>query len=178
MGGVGQEARVGTGYDSHRFAEGQRLILGGVDIPYHLGLQGHSDADAVAHALTDALLGAAALGDIGTHFPPSDEKWRGADSMHLLAQTVLVLRKAGFTPAQVDVTVICEAPPIGPHVPAMRERLAAVLGVGIGSVSVKGKTNEGMGWIGRGEGIAVIAVALLDHMEPMDAFLAQERAGD
>ncbi|HEV2150681.1 MAG TPA: 2-C-methyl-D-erythritol 2,4-cyclodiphosphate synthase [Longimicrobiaceae bacterium] len=170
--------RIGHGYDSHRFAEGRRLILGGVEIPHDRGLAGHSDADAVTHAVTDALLGASGLGDIGRHFPPSDPRWKDADSMQLLGRVVRLLEGRNYQPVNVDVTVVAEAPRVGPHADAMRERLAAVLGISPEHVSVKGKTNEGMGWIGRGEGIAVFAVALLDHMEPMDAFLARERAGD
>ena len=156
--------RAGIGYDSHRFAEGRRLVLGGVVIPHEHGLAGHSDADAVAHAVTDALLGAAALGDIGRHFPPSDDRWQGADSMGLLERAVHLLSGHGFTPANVDVTVICESPKIGPHVEAMRERLAAALHIPAGAVSIKGKTNEGMGWIGRGEGIAALAVAVITRV--------------
>ncbi|HEX2190868.1 MAG TPA: 2-C-methyl-D-erythritol 2,4-cyclodiphosphate synthase [Longimicrobiaceae bacterium] len=170
--------RIGHGYDSHRFAEGRRLVLGGVEIPSERGLDGHSDADAVAHAVTDALLGAAGMGDIGRHFPPSDAQWKDADSMQLLARVVRLLEGRNFQPVNVDVTVVAEAPKIGPHADGMRERLAAVLGISPGHVSVKGKSNEGLGWIGRGEGIAVFAVALVDSMEPMDAFLARERAGD
>lgn len=154
--------RVGIGYDSHRFADGRRLLLGGVLIPHERGLAGHSDADAVAHAVTDALLGAAGLGDIGAHFPPTDERWRDADSIRLLQQAVGLVRERGFAPVNVDVTVVCEAPRIGPHAPAMRARLASVLGLAPDAVSVKGKSNEGMGWIGRGEGIAAMAVALVD----------------
>ena len=154
--------RVGTGYDSHRFAEGRRLILGGVEIPHPLGLVGHSDADAVAHAVTDALLGAAAMGDIGAHFPPEDEAWRDADSIQLLERAVVLLRGGGYRPLNVDVTVVCEAPRIGPHVESMRERLSSALGVQTAAVSVKATTNEGMGWIGRGEGIAALAVATIE----------------
>lgn len=153
--------RVGIGYDSHRFAEGRRLVLGGVVIPHDRGLDGHSDADAVAHAVTDALLGAAALGDIGSHFPPSDARWRDADSMELLERVVALVRERGFDPANVDVTVICESPRIGPHAPAMRARLARALDLPSEAVSIKGKSNEGLGWIGRGEGVAAIAVASL-----------------
>jgi 2-C-methyl-D-erythritol 2,4-cyclodiphosphate synthase len=151
--------RAGIGYDSHRFADGRRLVLGGVVIPHPRGLAGHSDADVVAHAVTDALLGAAALGDIGAHFPPDDDAWRDADSIGLLARAAAVVAEAGFEPGNVDVTVVCEAPRIGPHVEAMRARLAGALGLDPGAVSVKGTTNEGMGWIGRGEGIAALAVA-------------------
>lgn len=153
--------RVGIGYDSHRFAEGRRLVLGGVVIPHARGLSGHSDADAVAHAITDALLGAAALGDIGAHFPPGDDAWRDADSLVLLARATELVRQAGFRPVNVDVTVICETPPIRPHVGAMRDTLAGALQLDPAAVSIKGKTNEGMGWIGRGEGIAAMAVAAL-----------------
>lgn len=155
--------RTGIGYDSHRFTEGRPLVLGGVIVPHPQGLAGHSDADAVAHAVTDALLGASALGDIGTHFPPDDDAWRDADSIALLATAVRHVHEAGFRPVNVDVTVICEAPAIRPHAPAMRARLAAALGLEPTAVSIKGKTNEGMGWIGRGEGIAAMAVATLVH---------------
>jgi 2-C-methyl-D-erythritol 2,4-cyclodiphosphate synthase len=153
--------RAGIGYDSHRFAEGRRLILGGVEVPHDRGLAGFSDADAVSHAVTDALLGAAALGDIGTHFPPGDEEWRDADSIELLERAVSRVREAGFRPVNVDVTVVCEAPRLAPHIAAMRERLAGALGLENGAVSVKATTNEGMGWIGRGEGIAAMAVAVI-----------------
>lgn len=157
--------RVGTGYDSHRFAEGRKLILGGVEIPHTHGLSGHSDADAVAHAVTDAMLGAAALGDIGTHFPPTDATYKNADSIELLRKANELLEAKGYQVVNVDVTVICEAPKIGPFAGAMRERLAGALGIGAKHVSVKGKTNEGMGWIGRGEGIAVMATALISTVE-------------
>jgi 2-C-methyl-D-erythritol 2,4-cyclodiphosphate synthase len=153
--------RTGIGYDSHRFAEDRALVLGGVAIPHPFGLAGHSDADAVAHAVTDALLGACALGDIGTHFPPDDETWRDADSLALLQRAVLLVAEAGFRPVNVDVTVVCERPAIRPHAPAMRARLATALGLEPAAVSIKAKTNEGMGWIGRGEGIAALAVATL-----------------
>ncbi len=153
--------RIGTGYDSHRFAEDRPLILGGVTIPDHAGLTGHSDGDAVGHAIIDAILGAAAAGNVGSHFPPSDDTWKDADSMDLLGKAVEVVRAQDYQVVNVDVTVVCESPKIGPHVEAMRERLGEALGVGPGGVSVKGKTNETMGWIGRGEGIAVHAVALI-----------------
>ncbi len=156
--------RIGVGYDSHRVAPGRRLVLGGVEVPHALGLAGHSDADALAHAVTDAVLGAAALGDIGAHFPPSDERWRDADSLELLRRAVALAAAAGWAVGNVDVTVICEAPRLGAHVPAMRERLAAALGVAAGAVSIKAKTNEGMGWVGRGEGLAAMAVALLQPL--------------
>jgi 2-C-methyl-D-erythritol 2,4-cyclodiphosphate synthase len=161
--------RVGTGYDSHRFEDGRPLILGGVHIPDHAGLSGHSDGDAVAHAVIDAILGAAAAGDVGSHFPPSDDRWKGADSMELLATAVHVLESFNYQVVNVDVTVVCESPRIGPHAEAMRRRLGEVLRVGPGAVSVKGKSSEGMGWIGRGEGIAVHAVALIDSIGGFDA---------
>lgn len=157
--------RVGQGYDSHRFAEGRRLVLGGVEIPFEKGLIGHSDADAVAHAVTDALLGAVALGDIGTHFPPSDPRWKDADSIELLRSATALLTERNYQVVNVDVTVICEAPRIGPHTAAMRERLAEAIGIESDQVSVKATTNERMGWIGRGEGIAAMAVALVDRLE-------------
>lgn len=161
--------RVGTGYDSHRFVQGRELVLGGVRIPDHPGLQGHSDGDAVAHAVIDALLGAAAAGDVGSHFPPTDEAWKDADSMELLRRSVHVLESRNYQVVNVDVTVVCESPRIGPWADAMRQRLGEVLRVGPSAVSVKGKSNEGMGWIGRGEGLAVHAVALIDSMGGFDA---------
>jgi 2-C-methyl-D-erythritol 2,4-cyclodiphosphate synthase len=154
--------RVGIGYDSHRFADRRKLILGGVTIPHLQGLSGHSDADAVAHALTDAVLSAAGLGDIGTMFPPTDPQWRDANSIELLRQAYLRAVEAGLNFVSADVTIIIERPRLASYVDAMREKLAAALVSGASSVSVKTKTNEGMGWIGRGEGIAVIAVALLE----------------
>jgi 2-C-methyl-D-erythritol 2,4-cyclodiphosphate synthase len=154
--------RVGIGYDSHRFAEGQPLILGGVTIPWPRGLAGHSDADAVAHAVTDALLGAAALGDIGRHFPDTDPRWKNADSIGLLRAAREIVRGHGVIPRQVDVTVIMEAPRIAAHAAGMAVNLAAALGIAPAMVSVKGKTNEGMGFVGRGEGVAVIAVATVE----------------
>ena len=153
--------RVGIGYDSHRFAAGRRLILGGIVVPHTLGLHGHSDADAIGHAITDAILGAAALGDIGRLFPDTDPQWKDADSMLLLAEAHLRVQAAGWVLNQADVTVIAQAPKLAPHIPAMEDRLAAVLGVGSGTISIKAKTNEGMGFLGRGEGIAVLAVATL-----------------
>jgi 2-C-methyl-D-erythritol 2,4-cyclodiphosphate synthase len=157
--------RVGFGYDSHRFEPGRRLVLGGVEIPGETGLGGHSDADVVAHALTDAILGAVGLGDIGTHFPPSDERWRDADSLELLRRAVDLAGGENYQVVNVDVTVVCERPRIGPHALTMRERLGAALGIGPRHVSIKGKTNEGMGWIGRGEGVAAFAVALVDSID-------------
>jgi 2-C-methyl-D-erythritol 2,4-cyclodiphosphate synthase len=157
--------RVGIGYDSHRFAAGRPLILGGVRIPHDLGLTGHSDADAVAHALTDAILGAAGAGDIGQHFPDTDPQWKDADSLALLEAAHLVVRARGWTLRQADVTVITEQPKLGPHVAAMAEALAVRLCVTAADISVKAKTNEKMGFIGRGEGLAALAVATLGVWE-------------
>ncbi len=158
--------RVGIGYDSHRFASDRPLILGGVTIPHSAGLTGHSDADAVAHAVADAMLGAAALGDIGRLFPDTDPTYQGADSMMLLAAVRDRLRVNGWRLQQVDVTVVAEAPKLAPHVAAMQARLADVLDVTADSVSIKAKTNERMGFIGRGEGIAVMAVATIVAAAP------------
>jgi len=153
--------RVGIGYDSHRFTADRPLILGGVAIPEGPGLVGHSDADAVAHAVIDALLGAAALGDIGSHFPDTDPRWRDADSLALLSHAYSLVRDAGFRLANADVTVLLERPRLHPYIDAMRARLAEVLRVDGSLISVKAKTNEGMGFVGRRDGIAAIAVALL-----------------
>lgn len=154
--------RVGIGYDSHRFVTGRRLILGGVDIPHPQGLAGHSDADVVAHALTDAVLGAAAMGDIGRMFPPTEAEWRDANSIGLLQNAYRAVLDAGHRFVNADVTIIAERPALALHLDAMRERLAAALATGPAAVSVKAKTNEGLGWLGRAEGIAAIAVALLE----------------
>jgi 2-C-methyl-D-erythritol 2,4-cyclodiphosphate synthase len=153
--------RTGIGYDAHRFASGRRLVLGGVEIAHDRGLDGHSDADVLLHAIADAVLGAAALGDIGQHFPPSDERFRDADSQVLLREVVRLVQEAGWVPGNVDATILAEAPRIGPHVPLMRERIAACLGLSPVAVSVKATTNEGMGAIGRSEGIAALATATL-----------------
>ena len=153
--------RVGIGYDSHPFALGRPLTLGGILIPSEIGLAGHSDADAICHAITDAILGAAGLGDIGEMFPDSDAANKDRDSVGMLEAAVRRLTGAGFRVNQVDVTVIAETPRLSPHRDKMRARLAAALGIDSSSVSVKGKTNEGMGWIGRKEGLACIAVATL-----------------
>ena len=157
--------RVGIGYDSHRFVEGHGVLLGGVLIPAAVRCTGHSDADAVCHALTDALLGGAGLGDIGEMFPDTAAENKDRDSLEMLRLAVARIRAAGWVPAQADLTVIAETPKIGPHRPAIRERLADAIGVAPGEVMVKGKTNERMGWVGRGEGIAVIAVATLVRSE-------------
>jgi 2-C-methyl-D-erythritol 2,4-cyclodiphosphate synthase len=153
--------RLGLGYDSHTFGASRALTLAGVVIPHATGLTGHSDGDAVAHAVTDALLGAAAMGDIGQLFPDTDPRWRGADSMMMLETAVARVRDGGFAVVNVDVTVITQQPRLAPHVPAMRERLAASLGVPVAAVSVKGKTNEGMDAVGRGEGLQVFAITAL-----------------
>jgi 2-C-methyl-D-erythritol 4-phosphate cytidylyltransferase/2-C-methyl-D-erythritol 2,4-cyclodiphosphate synthase len=153
--------RVGQGYDLHRLVDGRPLVLGGVTIPFDRGLLGHSDADVVCHALTDAVLGAAGAGDIGRHFPDTDPQWKGADSLVLLRQAVAVVQARGFAVANVDVTVIAQRPKLSPHVDAMRQRLASALGCGADDVSVKGKTNEGVDSMGEGASIAAHAVALL-----------------
>jgi len=155
--------RVGIGYDSHPFAAGRKLILGGVEIPHSKGLAGHSDADAVAHAVTDAILGAAGLGDIGRMFPSDEPRWKDASSISLLSQAFLRVVEAGFRFIHADVTIIVEQPKLAAHLDAMEAKLAEALLAGPAHVSVKAKTNEGMGWIGRGEGIAVMAVATLDE---------------
>ena len=153
--------RIGVGYDSHRTIDGRALILGGEYIPFSAGLKGHSDGDALCHAITDAILGAAAQGDIGRHFPDSDPQYRDADSLDLLRRAVAVVRAAGFAVENVDAVVIAERPKLAPHVDRIRATLAGALDVPVDAVSVKAKTNEGMGEIGRGEGMAVHAVALL-----------------
>jgi 2-C-methyl-D-erythritol 4-phosphate cytidylyltransferase/2-C-methyl-D-erythritol 2,4-cyclodiphosphate synthase len=153
--------RIGTGYDLHVFAEGRPLLLGGVPIAYDRGLKGHSDADAVCHAVTDAILGAANLGDIGRLFPDTDPQWKDADSLKLLADAAARVREAGWQVVNVDVVVIAERPKIGPHAPAMQRSLAATLGVDADAIAIKGKTNEGVDATGRGEALAVHAVALI-----------------
>lgn len=153
--------RIGHGYDVHRLVAGRPLVLGGVVVPSDVGLDGHSDADLLTHAVIDALLGAAALGDIGAHFPDTDERWRGADSLDLLRAVVGRLADAGFQVGNVDATVVLQRPKLRPHVDAMRETLAAGLGVDVGRVSVKATTGEGMGFVGTGEGAAAHAVALI-----------------
>jgi 2-C-methyl-D-erythritol 2,4-cyclodiphosphate synthase len=153
--------RIGSGFDVHRLVEGRKLILGGVDIPFEKGLDGHSDADVAIHALMDAILGALALGDIGQHFPPSDETYRGADSMKLLSAVVSLMKEKGYRIGNVDLTVIAEKPKMAPHIPMMRQNIAAALETEIENVSVKATTTEKLGFTGRGEGIAAEAVVLL-----------------
>jgi len=155
--------RVGIGYDIHRFQEGRRLILGGVEIAGETGLGGHSDADVLLHAIMDALLGAAGLGDIGCFFPPDDPTYVGADSRQLLAQTGQMIAQVGYTVWNMDVTVIAERPRLSPHIRSMRQRIADTLDLDESRVSVKATTNEGIGDIGRGEAIAALAVALLQE---------------
>jgi 2-C-methyl-D-erythritol 2,4-cyclodiphosphate synthase len=154
---------AGIGYDSHRLAEGRRLILGGVEVPGELGLEGHSDADVLAHAVIDALLGAAGLGDIGEHFPDSDERWRDADSLELLGSVVATVTAAGLQIVNVDCTVVMERPKLGPHREAIRARLAEALGLPVARVNVKATTGEGIGFVGRGEGVAALAIASLEQ---------------
>jgi 2-C-methyl-D-erythritol 2,4-cyclodiphosphate synthase len=153
--------RVGQGFDVHAFGEGDHVMLGGVRVPHDRGVLAHSDGDVALHALCDAILGALALGDIGVHFPPSDERWRGADSLELLRHCVALAGERGWRPGNADVTVVCERPKVGPHAPLMRERIAAACGVDIDAVSVKATTSERLGFTGRGEGIAAQAVVLM-----------------
>jgi 2-C-methyl-D-erythritol 2,4-cyclodiphosphate synthase len=157
---------AGIGFDSHRLIAGRRLVIGGVEIAYERGLDGHSDADVLAHAVIDALLGAAGMGDIGAHFPDTDERWRDADSIELLASVVENVHGAGLEIVNVDCTVVMEAPKLAPHRQAIRERLAEVLALELTRVNVKASTGEGMGFVGRGEGVAALAVASL--RDPVD----------
>ena len=155
------DMRIGHGFDVHKLTEGRKLILCGVEVPYEKGLLGHSDADVAAHALTDAIFGAAALGDIGGHFPDTDARWRGADSLHLLHSGVEMVLQRGFAVSNVDVTIIAQRPKLAPFIPAMRDNLARVLQIDIDRVSVKATSTEQLGFTGRGEGIAAEAVCLL-----------------
>lgn len=151
----------GIGYDSHRLVDGRRLVLGGVEIDHELGLAGHSDADVLTHAVIDALLGAAGLGDIGEHFPDTDERWRDADSLELLAAVLPLIHAQGVELVNVDATVVMERPKLAPHRDGIRESLAAALGLAPGRVNVKASTGEGIGFVGRGEGVAALAVVSL-----------------
>lgn len=153
--------RIGQGFDVHPLVPGRRLLIGGVEIPFERGLYGHSDADVLLHAITDAVLGAAGLGDIGRHFPDSDARWAGADSRMLLREAMAGVRRAGWRVNNVDATVVAQAPRIAPYVDAMRALIAADLGIDPACVNIKGKTTERLGFTGRGEGIAAQAVALL-----------------
>jgi 2-C-methyl-D-erythritol 2,4-cyclodiphosphate synthase len=159
---------AGIGYDSHRLAAGRRLILGGVEIPGELGLEGHSDADVLTHAVIDALLGAAGLGDIGEHFPDTDERWRDIDSLELLKDVVAKVSAAGLGIVNVDCTVVMERPKLGAHRGEIRGVLAQVLGLDLERVNVKATTGEGIGFVGRGEGVAALAIASLGESEDRD----------
>src|ERR1700731_5215969 len=152
--------RCGTGYDAHRLAVGRKLILGGVEIPHERGLEGHSDADVICHAIADAILGAIAEGDIGHHFPNTDESIRGISSLEILEKVSALLEAKKARVVNVDATLLAEAPKIAPHIPAMREKIAAALWIDTSCVSIKATTNEGLGAIGRGEGMAAMAVAM------------------
>lgn len=156
---------VGFGYDVHRLAEGRRLVLGGVEIPHTKGLDGHSDADVLLHALMDALLGAAGLRDIGYYFPPSDPAYLGADSLKLLVEVVALLKREGYQPVNVDMSLLAERPKIGPYVDQMRERISQVLGLPIRRVGIKATTNEQMGFVGEEKGMAAYAVALITEVD-------------
>jgi 2-C-methyl-D-erythritol 2,4-cyclodiphosphate synthase len=153
--------RIGQGYDAHKFKEGDSIVIGGVTIPHNKGMAAHSDGDVALHALSDALLGAAALGDIGKHFPDTDAAFKGIDSRILLRHVVAKLTELGYGAVNVDVTIVAQAPKMAPHIPRMRELIAADLGIGLDGVNVKATTTEGMGFEGRGEGISAFAVALL-----------------
>ena len=157
--------RIGQGFDVHALVSGRRLVIGGVDIPYEKGLAGHSDADVLIHALCDALLGAAGLGDIGMHFPDSDPRYKGIDSRKLLCEVRQLLAERGLRVVNVDATIIAQAPRMAPHVPAMRANLAADLGVDVEAVNIKAKTAERLGFVGRGEGIVAEAIALITSDE-------------
>ncbi|HEU5317831.1 MAG TPA: 2-C-methyl-D-erythritol 2,4-cyclodiphosphate synthase [Chloroflexota bacterium] len=159
------DVRAGTGYDIHRLVQGRRLVLGGVEVPFERGLDGHSDADALTHAVIDALFGACGLPDIGRHFPPTDARYAGADSISLLAEARALAQAAGWTPINVDSTVVCERPRLSPHVGAMRARLAGALGLAAAAVNVKAKTNEGLDAVGRGEAVAAHAIITVKRAE-------------
>jgi 2-C-methyl-D-erythritol 4-phosphate cytidylyltransferase/2-C-methyl-D-erythritol 2,4-cyclodiphosphate synthase len=160
-----QWPRTGIGYDVHRFADNRPMILGGIEIPFDKGLVGHSDADVLLHAIADAMLGAAALGDIGVHFPPTDERWRGMNSGDIVRHAVALLREHGWQPVNIDATIIAEAPKVNPHVPAMRSGIAAMTGLPEDAISIKATTNEGMGFVGREEGIAALASATIARVD-------------
>lgn len=153
--------RTGIGYDVHRFAAGRRMVLGGVELVFDRGLDGHSDADVLLHVIADALLGAAVLGDIGHHFPPGDSRWLDADSRDLLRESAQLVRDAGWEPVHIDATVIAEAPKVNPHADRMRAAIAEATGIAIADISLKATTNERMGFVGREEGIAALATATI-----------------
>ena len=156
--------RIGQGFDVHALVAGRKLIIGGVEIPYHLGLAGHSDADVLLHAICDALLGACALGDIGRHFPDSDARYKDIDSRELLRQVVKLVAEQGYRVANLDATIIAQAPKMAPHIPAMVSNIAADLGVALAAINVKATTTEQLGFTGRGEGIAAQAICLLERV--------------
>lgn len=158
--------RIGYGYDVHRLVAGRRLVLGGVDIPYSLGLEGHSDADVLLHALADAFLGAAALGDIGWHFPPGDSRYKDADSLDLLKEVYRLVTEKGYVLANADTVIIAQQPRLAPYIDSMRDRIARALAVAREQISIKATTTEGLGFSGRGEGIAAQAVVLLLDSSP------------
>ncbi len=153
--------RIGQGFDVHRLVEGRKCIIGGVDIPFEKGLDGHSDADVLLHAICDALLGAAGLGDIGVHFPPTDDQFKGIDSRQLLRHVVQLLKEKGYSIGNIDATVICERPKLKPHTPAMQHNIATDCGIGADAINIKATTTEKLGFTGRGEGIAAEAVCLI-----------------
>ena len=160
--------RVGVGFDIHRFAEGRRLVLAGVEFEGEVGLQGHSDADVLTHAVIDALLGAAGLGDIGQHFPDTEERWRDASSLAMLAEVLRLLEAENYQPVNIDVSIVAERPRLGRRVDSMRQSLAGALGIGSSFISIKATTAEGLGALGRSEGIAAWAVALIDRVQGPD----------
>ncbi len=172
---MSESFRIGVGYDLHRLVEGRKLILGGVEIPFDKGLLGHSDSDVLTHAICDALLGAAALGDIGTHFPDSDPQWSGAPSLNLLAQVVELLSQNGFGVTNIDSTIITERPKLRAHIDSMRQQLASVLSISIDQISVKAKTNEGLDSVGRNEAIAAQAIVLIQRRDAGHAENSQRR---
>ncbi|MGI9113554.1 MAG: 2-C-methyl-D-erythritol 2,4-cyclodiphosphate synthase [Chthoniobacterales bacterium] len=157
------ELRCGIGYDAHRLVRGRKLILGGVEIPHQLGLEGHSDADVLSHAIADAILGALGAGDIGTHFPNTDESIRGISSMEILRRVALIAAEKNARMVNVDATLLAEAPKISPHIASMRDRIAEALSIETDTISIKATTNEGLGAIGRGEGMAAMAVASVER---------------
>ena len=156
--------RFGIGYDVHRLVEGRKLILGGVDVPYEKGLLGHSDADVLLHAISDALLGAAALGDIGKHFPDTDERFKGADSGKLLAEVARLVRAEGYAIGNVDASIVAQAPKLQPYIPQMRDNIARILGIAAGDVNVKATTEEQLGFTGSGEGMSAYAIAGIERV--------------
>jgi 2-C-methyl-D-erythritol 2,4-cyclodiphosphate synthase len=170
---MSESTRIGIGYDIHRLVEGRKLVLGGVEIPFEKGLLGHSDSDVLSHAICDALLGAAALGDIGAHFPDTDPRWAGASSLDFLAHAVELITDRGYSIANVDATVMAEHPKLRPHIQAIRERLASVLRVDVDQVNVKAKTNEGLESVGRNEAMAAQAVVLIHRRGAKHAEEAQ-----